>query len=114
MTSLHRNFDAPSDDLLNSIEMRLPWSALAPYWAAAERHGIRIRTDRDAHELALRGIAEHVIGCANGSDAEARVLTAMMSDAALTFFSVMAAESVISHVASRGPDWPLARKFLAA
>lgn len=94
--------------------MRLPWSALAPYWAAAERHGIRIRTDDEAHELALRGLGEHLVECANGSDAEARVMAAMMSDEALTFFCVMAAESVISNVVSRGPEWPLSRRFLAA
>lgn len=104
--------EAPSDDLLNSVEMRLPWSALAPYWAAAQRHGIVIRVDDDTRELGLRGIGEHLIQCANGSDAEARVMTALMSDESLTFFSVMAAESVISHVVSRGPDWPLSRLWL--
>jgi hypothetical protein len=105
--------DAPSDDLLNSIEMRLPWSALAPYWAAAERHGITIRLDDDARELALRGLGEHLVECANGSDDEARVMTAMMSDESLTFYCVMVAESVISHVVSRGPEWPLSRLWLA-
>ena len=114
MSTLHRHCDAPSDDLLSSIEQRLPWSALAPYWAAAERHGITIRTDDDARELALRGIGEHIVECANGSDAEARVMTAMLSDESLTFFCVMAAESVVSHIVSRGPDWPLSRLFVAA
>ena len=114
MSSVHRQCDAPSDDLLNSIEVRLPWDALAPYWAAAERHGIAIRLDDDVRELALRGIGEHLVECANGSDAEAQVMTAWMSDESLTFFSVMAAESVVSHIVSRGPDWPLSRQFLAA
>lgn len=114
MSSLHRHCDAPSDDLLNSIEMRLPWDALAPYWAAAQRHGIIIRLDDDAREVALRGLGEHLVECANGSDAEARVMAAMMSDGSLTFLCVMAAESVISHIVSRGPNWPLSRQFLAA
>ena len=114
MSSVHRHCDAPSDDLLNSIEVRLPWDALAPYWAAAGRHGIVIRLDDDVRELALRGIGEHIIECANGSDSEARVMAAMMSDEALTFFAVMAAESVVSHVVSRGPDWPRSRLWLAA
>ena len=114
MTSVHQTCDAPSDDLLNSIEVRLPWNALAPYWAAAQRHGIVIRLDDDLRELALRGIGEHLVECANGSDAEAQVMAAMMSDEALTFFCVMAAESVVSHIVSRGPDWPLSRQFLAA
>ena len=112
MSSLHKRCEAPSDDLLNSIEMRLPWSALAPYWAAAERHGITIRLDDDAREMGLRGIGEHLVECANGSDAEARVLAAMMSDESLTFFAVACAESVVSHIVSRGPDWPLSRLWL--
>ena len=112
MTSLHAHCDAPSDDLLNTIEMRLPWAALAPYWAAAERHGITIRLDDDARELGLRGIGEHLVECANGSDAEAPVMAAWMSDESLTFMAVMVAESVISHVVSRGPDWPLSRLWL--
>lgn len=114
MSSLHSHCDTPSDDLLNSIEVRLPWAALAPYWAAAKRHGITIRTGDDVHEIALRGIGEHLIECANGSDLEAQVMTAMMSDDSLAFFAVMVAESVTSHIASRGPDWPLSRQFIAA
>lgn len=114
MSSLHRHCDAPSDDLLNSIEMRLPWDALGPFRNSAQRHGITIRLDDDARELALRGLGEHLVECANGSDAEARVMAAMMSDESLTFFSVMAAESVISHIVSHGPDWPLSRQFLVA
>ncbi len=104
--------DDPSDDLLNAIEVRLPWSALAPYWLSGRRHGLEFRDDDDAHANALRGIGEHLIECANGSDAEARVIVAMMSDEALTFFAVMAAESVVSHIASRGPDWPLRQRFV--
>ena len=114
MTSLHKRCDAPSDDLLNTVEVRLPWSSLAPMFAASERHGITIRTDDDAVELALRGIGEHFIECANGSDSDAQVLAAMMSDEALQFFAVMVCESVISHIVSRGPDWPLSRLWLAA
>lgn len=106
--------EAPSDDLLNSIEMRLPWDALAPYLNAAQRHGITIRTDDDARELALRGIGEHLVECANGSDSEARVLAAFMSNDSLAFFSVACAESVISHVVSRGPNWLPSRLWLAA
>ena len=106
--------EAPSEALLDALDGRLPWLALAPYWAAAQRHGIEIRTDDPGVELALRGIAEHLIQCANGSDAEAQVLLALMGDRALQFFTVMAAESVISHVVSRGPEWPLSRVWEAA
>ncbi len=114
MTSLHKHCDAPSEDLLNTLEVRLPWTALAPYWAASERHGITIRTDDDTHELALRGIGEHLIECSNGSDEEAQVMAAMMSDESLQFYAVMVAESVVSHIVSRGPDWPLSQLWLTS
>jgi len=102
-----------TNDFLETIESRLPWSALAPYLAAAERHGIKIRTDSFGHQLALKGIAEHLMEMGNGAESEARVLMAIMTDEALTFTSVVISESVISHVVSRGKDWRLSQVWMA-
>jgi hypothetical protein len=102
-----------SKEFLETIENRLPWSALTPYWAAAERHGINIRSDEFGHDLALKGIAEHLIEMGNGKESEAQVLVALMTDEALTFTSVVIAESVISHVVSRGANWGLSKVWMA-
>jgi len=102
-----------SNDFLETIESRLPWSALTPYLAAAQRHGIQIRSDDFGHRLALKGIAEHLIEMGNGSESESQVQVAFMTDSALTFTTVVIAESVISHVVSRGPDWGLSQVWMA-
>ncbi len=102
-----------SKEFLETIESRLPWSALAPYFAAAERHGIHIRSDDFGHRLALKGIAEHLVEMGNGSESEAQVQVAFMTDEALTFTAVVIAESVISHVVSRGANWGLSQVWMA-
>ena len=114
MKSLHARSDAPSDALMNSLEVRLPWSCLAPMVLSAERHGLRIRTDEDAHEIALRGVAEHLIEMCNGSDGEAQVVASWMGNESLQFFAVVVCESLVGHMRSREPDWPVSRLWQAS
>jgi hypothetical protein len=108
------NPENPSTALLDAIYDRLPWAAIAPYYICGKAAGINVRTDDRADETALLGLGEHLIGLANGSDSEAQVLLALMTDESLQFFAAMVGSSVIHHCRTHGAEWHLSKKLLNA
>ena len=98
-----RAVENASPELLDALYDRLPWSALAPFAVAAKRHGVTLRLDDDAHERALRALADHWVELAGGRSVDAELLLALQPDRAVQFTAVMVAETVMGQLATM-PD----------
>lgn len=89
----------PTPELLDAIYDALPWSALAPFAACAQRHGVELNLDDDAaHERALVAIAQHYVELAGGRAADAETLIALQPPKGVVFTAVMVAETVIGQL----------------
>lgn len=109
----YTNTEDPSEALLDAIHDALPWSALAPFAACAQRHGVELNLDDAAHERALIAIAQHYVELAGGRAADAETFIALQPPKAVVFTAVMVAETVVGQLRTM-PQLAYRRTWLAA